>query len=159
MSEPMTHVARLTKAWLKGDAKDREVIRHIWPELADCLDAITWRPKGEAIALDVEAGLKQILGDAYQKPAPRVVVKNGEPRCKATYNPGVWPYVKRCVFPLDHERRNDHIDSDGKEWTTEPCDGCHNIRRMQQNLAPDDETAYHEFRRAARKHRRECPNR
>lgn len=145
MSEPMTHVNRLAKVWLKADSGRREMLRRDWPDLADCLDAVTWRPEGEAIASDGEA--------------PRVVVKNSEPRCEATYDPGAWPYVKRCVLPLDHERRNNHIDSDGKEWATEPCDGCHNIERMRKNLPQNDEDAAYRFKRALRHHRRECPNR
>lgn len=159
MSEEMTHVNRLVKVWLKTDSGKREMLRRDWPELADCLDAVTWRPEGEAMAFDVEAGLKKILGDAYQPPAPRAVVKNGEPRCEAMHNPGVWPYVRRCVLPLDHERRNDHIDSDGKEWRNEPCDGCHNLRRMERSLPQNDEDAAYRFQRAARHHRKECPNR
>lgn len=158
----MRHPDKLRQVWIKGGASSREHIRRAWPELADAIDAVAYRPQGEDlpdIRLDVEAGLKQILGDLYQPPAPRVAAKNGEPRCEARHNPGVWPFVARCVFPLDHERRNDHIDANGKEWATEHCDGCFNIARMKARLPEDDETAHYEFKRAANHHRRECPNR
>lgn len=36
------------------------------------------------------------------------------PRCPATRNPGVWPYVARCVVEGPHRR---HRDKDGNEWT------------------------------------------
>lgn len=38
-----------------------------------------------------------------------------QPRCPATHNPGVWPYVARCVRwdRLPHDR---HRDKDGNEW-------------------------------------------
>lgn len=154
MSEPMTHVARLTKAWLKGDPKDREVIRHIWPELADCLDAVTWRPKGEVVETAAPA---QAPTDEQLR--SRLMRKPGEERCLESHAVNSWPFVARCVLPGGHPFRYDHIDVHDHEWRNEPCDGCKSIDRMRENLTPKDETAHYEFQRAAKKHRRECPNR
>lgn len=157
---------RLLEIW-RADTGRKELLKRDWPELYELLeDAVlsafyqeSVKATEASLKADVEAGLKRILGDAYKPPAPRVVVKNGEPRCEATHDPGAWPYVKRCILPLNHERRNDHIDSDGKEWTKEQCDGCHNIERMRKNLPKNDEDAAYHFQRAARYHRKECPNR
>lgn len=39
------------------------------------------------------------------------------------------------------------------------CDGCRLIKRKQAALNPYDEDAHYQFQRAARQHRKECPNR
>lgn len=37
--------------------------------------------------------------------------------CRATHNPGVWPYVARCTLPKsDH---TEHRDKNDRVWTTE----------------------------------------
>lgn len=42
---------------------------------------------------------------------------------------------------------------------TGSCDGCKAIKRMEEKLPPNDEDAAYHFQRAARHHRKECPNR
>lgn len=37
-----------------------------------------------------------------------------ELRCTATHNPGVWPYISRCVS--DHHVAVNHIDREGRIW-------------------------------------------
>lgn len=36
------------------------------------------------------------------------------PRCPETHNPGVWPYVSRCVLTARHN--GNHVDRHGNEW-------------------------------------------
>lgn len=64
------------------------------------------------------------------------------PRCKASHNPGVWPYTARCVRPAGHETNGDewavrdnprdadsarlaepteHYDKHGKIWESYYC--------------------------------------
>ncbi len=40
----------------------------------------------------------------------------------------------------------------------EKCDGCKSIERMRKALKPGDEDSHYQFERAARHHRKECPN-
>lgn len=37
------------------------------------------------------------------------------PRCSATHNPDLWPYISRCVRDASHP--DDHIDRHGILWT------------------------------------------
>ena len=68
MSEAMTHTNRLVKVWLQADSGRRELLRRDWPDLAGCLDAVTWRPTDEMLMgsiplpeIDVKAGLRDVL--------------------------------------------------------------------------------------------------
>lgn len=36
-------------------------------------------------------------------------------RCPATHNPGVWPYVSRCVRDAAHA--DNHVDRHGIRWS------------------------------------------
>lgn len=40
-----------------------------------------------------------------------------QPRCTHTHNPGVWPFVARCVSDAGHT--DDHVDANGFYWPTE----------------------------------------
>lgn len=148
----------LVNLWFKNPKGKREEIKQAWPELAEAIDtlAIAAAFPLPDIKVDVEAGLRQVLTTARA----RRVAKNVEKRCKATHNPGVWPYTKRCVLVEDHPLPNDHIDGDGREWREQTsCDGCRTIERLRLEVPADDEEAFYAFRRAERTHRRECPNR
>lgn len=153
MSEGITHANRLVKVWLKADSGSRERLRRDWPELADAIDAITWRPEGEQ------------TGTALHKEAEdfhRRVPRHNEPRCEATYNPGAWPYAARCILIANHPLPNDHIGGDGKEFKTrspERCDGCKYIKMLEDALTPGDEDGAYYLKRSSRRHRQECPNR
>jgi hypothetical protein len=39
-----------------------------------------------------------------------------------------------------------------------PCDGCKTVARLAAKVRPGNEDDYYEFKRAARHHRKECPN-
>lgn len=38
-------------------------------------------------------------------------------RCPETHNPGVWPYVSRCVLAAKHD--DQHEDRHGNKWEDE----------------------------------------
>lgn len=44
-----TAVGTLIKVWLKANPSRREALRAQWPELAEALDALTWRPAPEGV--------------------------------------------------------------------------------------------------------------
>lgn len=171
----------LAVIWNAADKAKRDFMRRYWPELADALDSTSVHKDfaaSEQIHLyaDTEAALRpirspeqvsaelhQAVEDFYKQQREemlaRPVVKNGEARCPITHGIKRWPYVARCVLDSTHSFPYDHIDQHGEEWRNEPCEGCKNLQRMEETLPPNDETAAYHFKRAARHHRKECPNR
>lgn len=43
---------------------------------------------------------------------------SARPRCRATHDPGVWPYMARCI--KDEHKEGDHVDRYGGIWAAEP---------------------------------------
>lgn len=174
----MNHIEKLRKVWLAATSAEREDLRIRWSELGDALDAVAWRPEDEQISAyaKVDSAFKlrkqaetpgTALHEAMEKfneqqraeMAARPIAPKTSQRCRATHASKAWPFVGRCVLVKEHDFPYDHKDQHGEEFRNEPCDGCKNIQRMADNLVPGDETTHYEFGRAARHHRKECPNR
>lgn len=174
-------IGRMNSIWIKGGASSRAQVERLWPELAEVIDMImiSSQLRVPLPDIDLKAGLLEVLNKAgVERPQygtrlhaqienmnrteealrKRPMRKPGEARCEANHGVASWPFVARCVLPQEHPFIYDHIDEHGNQWRNEPCDGCKTISRMRESVKPGDETALYEFQRAARHHRKECPN-
>lgn len=78
------------------------------PETVELSDDAWWERFGD------------LLDDALATKARERQARRDAERCAETYNPGVWPYVARCVFRAHHTW--DHKDRNGK-WKNEATGG------------------------------------